>query len=78
MGDGRLAGRVGYDFAETVAADDAVRRVHEHTMEGLHDLFRSQTSLVIRDIQGTEGEKLAALYSPEVLDLARLGGVHSC
>ena len=26
--DGRLAGRVGHDFAETVAADDAVQRVH--------------------------------------------------
>ena len=48
-----------------------------HTLEGLHDLFRSQTSLVIRDIQGAKGEKLAALYSPELLDLARLGGVHS-
>src|SRR5258708_6193640 len=38
---GRLAGRVGYDFAETVAADDAGQRVHQHTLEGLHALFPS-------------------------------------
>jgi two-component system, OmpR family, phosphate regulon sensor histidine kinase PhoR len=75
--DGRLAGRVGYDFAETVAADDAVQRVQRGTLEGLYDLFRSQASLVIRDIQGAEGEKLATLYSPELLDLARRSGVHS-
>jgi methyl-accepting chemotaxis protein len=61
---GRLAGRVGYDFAETVAADDAVQRVHQHTLEGLHDLFRSQTSLVIWDIQGAEGESSPRFTPP--------------
>ncbi len=74
---GRLAGRVGYDFAETVAADDALQRVQRDTLAGLHELFRAQASLVIRDIQGAEGDKLAALYSPELLEIARLAGVHS-
>jgi signal transduction histidine kinase len=75
--DGRLAGRVGQDFAETVAADDAVQRVHPATLARLHDLFRAQASLVIRDVHGAEGEQLAALYSPELLEIARLAGVHS-
>jgi signal transduction histidine kinase/HAMP domain-containing protein len=75
--DGQLGGRIGHDFAETVAADDAVHRTPQSTLDRLHELFRAQTSLVIRDIPGAEGEKLAALYSPELLDIARLGGVHS-
>jgi two-component system phosphate regulon sensor histidine kinase PhoR len=77
MEDGRLAGRVGQDFPETVAADDAVQRVDRGTLARLHDLFRAQASMVIRDVQGAEGEKLAALYSRELLDIARLAGVHS-
>src|ERR1051326_6924038 len=75
--DGRLARRVGQDFAETVAADDAVQRVQPATLARLHDLFRAQASLVIREVHGAEGEQLAALYSPELLEIARLAGVHS-
>ena len=76
-GDGRLAGRVGHDFPETVAAYDAVLRVRDGTLGRLRDLFRAQTSLVIRDLQGAEGEKLATLYSPELLEITRQAGVHS-
>ncbi len=76
--DGRLAGRVGHDFArDRRRLRRGPLRVPDSTLGGLHDLFRAQTSLVIRDIQGAEGEKLAALYSPELLELARLAGVHS-
>ena len=75
--DGRLSGRVGLDIAQTIAADDAVQRTDQHTLDGLHELFRAQTSLVINDIQGAEGRKLAALYSPELLELARVSGIHT-
>src|SRR5579863_10232191 len=47
-GDGRLAGRVGHDFPETVAAYDAALRVRDGTLGRLGDLFLAQTSLVIR------------------------------
>jgi two-component system, OmpR family, phosphate regulon sensor histidine kinase PhoR len=76
-GDGRLAGRVGHDFPETVTAYDVVLRVRDGTLGRLRDLFLAQTSLVIRDLQGAEGEKLATLYSPELLEITRQAGVHS-
>jgi two-component system phosphate regulon sensor histidine kinase PhoR len=75
--DGRLTGRVGLDLAQTFAADDAVRRTDQHTLDGLHELFRAQKSLVINDVQGAGGRKLATLYSAELLELARVSGVHS-
>jgi two-component system phosphate regulon sensor histidine kinase PhoR len=75
--DGRLTGRIGLDIAQTIAADDAVQRTDQHTLDGLYELFRAQKSLVINDVQGAGGRKLAALYSPELLELARVSGVHA-
>jgi two-component system, OmpR family, phosphate regulon sensor histidine kinase PhoR len=75
--DGKLTSRVGQDVAQTVAADDAVRRVPEHTPEALHQLFRVQASLVVSDIHGAEGQEFARVYSQELLGMAVASGIQS-
>jgi hypothetical protein len=61
--------------AQTVAADDAVRRVPEHTPEAVHQLFRAQASLVVSDIHGAGGQEFARVYSPELLGMAVASGI---
>jgi signal transduction histidine kinase len=75
--DGRLGGRIGPESDQTLPAGNAVRRVPPSTLGWLRDLFRAQSSLVIRDTRGPEVEKLAAVYSSELRDIVRQQNAHS-
>jgi two-component system phosphate regulon sensor histidine kinase PhoR len=72
--DGRLGDRIGGESDQALPAGHAAGHVPPDTLSWLHDLFRAQRSLVIRDAQGADAEKLATLYSSGLPDVAPPGG----
>lgn len=72
--DGRLGSCIGAGSGQTLASDDAARRIPLSSQSWLRDLLRAQSSLVIQDTKGPEVEKLR---SAELRDVVRGGDAHS-